>query len=166
MSLEPCCYIVIWLPGFLMGKKHHHLVNCSRTIRPLICFLNHDMYSLLIKIIWEWDLVTHLLTSHTEYLSPCVMSFFLCDSDLEIELISLYIHICFAELGLNAEVTELVNECEQPGLVQSLLLPEDLALRHLPALSVAHRRLDFNHRNPSLSPLQEVNTHAGFRFYR
>uniref|UniRef100_A0A3B4XRQ2 Nonsense-mediated mRNA decay factor n=1 Tax=Seriola lalandi dorsalis TaxID=1841481 RepID=A0A3B4XRQ2_SERLL len=60
-----------------------------------------------------------------------------------------------AELGLNAEVTELLNECEQPGLVQSLLLPEDLALRHLPALSVAHRRLDFTHRNPSLSPLQE-----------
>ncbi|XP_029307960.1 nonsense-mediated mRNA decay factor SMG5 isoform X2 [Cottoperca gobio] len=60
-----------------------------------------------------------------------------------------------AELGLNAEVTELLNECEQPGLVQSLLLPEDLALRHLPALNVAHRRLDFTHRNPSLSSLQE-----------
>uniref|UniRef100_A0A3Q3E643 Nonsense-mediated mRNA decay factor n=1 Tax=Labrus bergylta TaxID=56723 RepID=A0A3Q3E643_9LABR len=60
-----------------------------------------------------------------------------------------------AELGLNTEVTELINECEHPGLVQSLLLPEDLALRHLPALSVAHRRLDFSRRNPSLSPLQE-----------
>ncbi|KAK2909842.1 nonsense-mediated mRNA decay factor SMG5 [Channa argus] len=60
-----------------------------------------------------------------------------------------------AELGLNAEVTELVNECEQPGLVQRLLLPEDLALRHLPALNVAHRRLDFTRRNPSLTPLQE-----------
>ncbi|XP_034030142.1 protein SMG5 [Thalassophryne amazonica] len=60
-----------------------------------------------------------------------------------------------AELGLNAEVTELLNECEQPGLAQSLLLPEDLALRHLPALSVAHRRLDFSCRSHSLSPLQE-----------
>uniref|UniRef100_G3PIF3 Nonsense-mediated mRNA decay factor n=1 Tax=Gasterosteus aculeatus aculeatus TaxID=481459 RepID=G3PIF3_GASAC len=60
-----------------------------------------------------------------------------------------------AELGLNAEVTELLNECEQPGLVQSLLLPEDVALRHLPALNVAHRRLDFTHRNSSLSSLQE-----------
>lgn len=68
---------------------------------------------------------------------------------------------CAAELGLNAEVTELVNECEQPSLVQSLLLPEDLALRHLPALGVAHRRLDFTHRSPSLSPLQEV--HAATR---
>ncbi|KAJ4931181.1 hypothetical protein JOQ06_025479 [Pogonophryne albipinna] len=60
-----------------------------------------------------------------------------------------------AELGLSAEVTELLNECEQPGLIQSLLLPEDLALRHLPALNAAHRRLDFTHRNPSLSSLQE-----------
>ncbi|XP_028282026.1 nonsense-mediated mRNA decay factor SMG5 [Parambassis ranga] len=60
-----------------------------------------------------------------------------------------------ADLGLNAEVTELLNQCEQPGLVQSLLLPEDMALRHLPALSVAHRRLDFTRRNPSLSLLEE-----------
>lgn len=68
--------------------------------------------------------------------------------------------MCTAELGLNADVTELLNECEQPGLVQSLLLPEDLALRHLPALNVAHRRLDFTRRNPSLTPLQEVHTHT------
>uniref|UniRef100_A0A673B4Y1 Nonsense-mediated mRNA decay factor n=1 Tax=Sphaeramia orbicularis TaxID=375764 RepID=A0A673B4Y1_9TELE len=60
-----------------------------------------------------------------------------------------------ADLGLNAEVTQMLNECEQPALVQSLLLPEDLALRHLPALSPAHRRLDFSRRGPSLSPLQE-----------
>lgn len=68
--------------------------------------------------------------------------------------------VCSAELGLNTEVTKLLNECEQPGLAQSLLLPEDLALRHLPALSVAHRRLDFTRRNPSLSSLQEVNAQA------
>lgn len=63
-----------------------------------------------------------------------------------------------ADLGLHTEVQELVNECEQPGLTQSLPLPEDLALRHLPALSLAHRRLDFTHRYPSLSSLQEVRT--------
>ena len=68
--------------------------------------------------------------------------------------------MCAADLGLTAEVTELLNECEQPGLLQSLLLPEDLALRHLPALNVAHRRLDFTRRNPSLSSLQEVYTHT------
>uniref|UniRef100_A0A674CP74 Nonsense-mediated mRNA decay factor n=1 Tax=Salmo trutta TaxID=8032 RepID=A0A674CP74_SALTR len=60
-----------------------------------------------------------------------------------------------AELGLNTEVMELLSECEQPGLVQSLLLPEDLALRHLPALNLAHRRLDYTRPRPSLSPVQE-----------
>nr|XP_046170967.1 protein SMG5-like [Oncorhynchus gorbuscha] len=60
-----------------------------------------------------------------------------------------------AELGLNSEVTELLSECEQPGLVQSLLLPEDLALRHLPALNLAHRHLDYSRPRPSLSPVQE-----------
>ncbi|XP_068180834.1 nonsense-mediated mRNA decay factor SMG5 [Antennarius striatus] len=60
-----------------------------------------------------------------------------------------------AELGLTAEVTELLNECERPGLVQTLLLPEDLAMHNLPALNVAHRRLDFTRQNPSLNPLQE-----------
>lgn len=63
-----------------------------------------------------------------------------------------------ADLGLNSEVTEMLKECEQPGLSQTLLLPEDVALRHLPALSAAHRRLDFSHRDASLSPLQEVRS--------
>lgn len=68
-----------------------------------------------------------------------------------------------AELGLNTEVMKLLSECEQPGLAQSLLLPEDLALRHLPALSATHRRLDFSCRNPSLGPLQEVHSHLHAR---
>ncbi|KAJ8354567.1 hypothetical protein SKAU_G00221340 [Synaphobranchus kaupii] len=60
-----------------------------------------------------------------------------------------------AELGLSAGVAELLQECERPGLTQSLLLPEDLALRHLPALSLAHRKLDFTRERPVLSQLQE-----------
>ncbi|XP_061531305.1 nonsense-mediated mRNA decay factor SMG5 isoform X2 [Phycodurus eques] len=60
-----------------------------------------------------------------------------------------------AEADLNPEVTELLGECERPALVQTLLLPEDVALRHLPALCVPHRRLDFTRRGASLSPLQE-----------
>lgn len=85
----------------------------------------------------------------------------LCDFNTLVSVLWVYIYgtnlcVLAAELSLNAEVTELLNECERPDLVQSLLLPEDLALRHLPALGVAHRRLDFSRRNPSLSPLQEV----------
>ncbi|KAG9283697.1 protein SMG5 [Astyanax mexicanus] len=60
-----------------------------------------------------------------------------------------------AELGLKKEVRELVSGCEQPDLVQTVLLPEDQALRHLPALNLAHRRLDFTSHRPNLSSLQE-----------
>uniref|UniRef100_A0A3Q3DWM4 Nonsense-mediated mRNA decay factor n=1 Tax=Hippocampus comes TaxID=109280 RepID=A0A3Q3DWM4_HIPCM len=63
--------------------------------------------------------------------------------------------LCLAEADLNPDVTELLGECERPALLQTLLLPEDVALRHLPALAVAHRHLDFAHRGASLSPLQE-----------
>ncbi|XP_066501124.1 nonsense-mediated mRNA decay factor SMG5 [Hoplias malabaricus] len=60
-----------------------------------------------------------------------------------------------ADLGLKKEVRELVMQSEKPDLVQTLLLPEDQALRHLPALSLAHRKLDFTSHRPSLNPLQE-----------
>ncbi|KAG7318012.1 hypothetical protein KOW79_019047 [Hemibagrus wyckioides] len=60
-----------------------------------------------------------------------------------------------ADLGLKKEVRDLLAGSEQPDLVQTVLLPEDQALRHLPALNLAHRRLDFTHHRASLSPLQE-----------
>nr|XP_023657280.1 protein SMG5 isoform X1 [Paramormyrops kingsleyae] len=60
-----------------------------------------------------------------------------------------------AELGLDPEVTALLSECEHPSLTQSLLLPEDLALHSLPALSASHRHLDFARQRPSLGPLEE-----------
>ncbi|CAN9514209.1 unnamed protein product [Ophioblennius macclurei] len=60
-----------------------------------------------------------------------------------------------ADLGLDSQVSDLLSDCEQPGMVQTLLLPEDLALRNLPALSVAHRCLNFTKPRPPLSPLQE-----------
>ncbi|XP_057690572.1 nonsense-mediated mRNA decay factor SMG5 [Corythoichthys intestinalis] len=50
---------------------------------------------------------------------------------------------------------EREQERERPARVQTLPLPEDVALRHLPALAAAHRRLDFARRAASLSPLQE-----------
>lgn len=110
---------------------------CTLTLPTILCNaqLSHWIvislcdFNTLVSVLWVYVYGTNL------YLCACVLA---------------------AELGLNAEVTELLNECERPDLVQSLLLPEDLALRHLPALSVAHRRLDFSCRNPSLSPLQEV----------
>ncbi|KAJ0066685.1 hypothetical protein NL108_017875 [Boleophthalmus pectinirostris] len=60
-----------------------------------------------------------------------------------------------AELGLSPEVLQLLRVSEQSELVQSVLLPEDRALRLVPALSSAHRRMDWSQRGPPLTPLQE-----------
>ncbi|XP_033836605.1 nonsense-mediated mRNA decay factor SMG5 isoform X2 [Periophthalmus magnuspinnatus] len=59
------------------------------------------------------------------------------------------------ELSLSSEVLELLRLSEQADLVQSVLLPEDRALRLLPALSTAHRKMDWSQHGPPLSPLQE-----------
>lgn len=68
--------------------------------------------------------------------------------------------IAVSDLGLKSEVRDLLAVSEQPDLVQTVLLPEDQALRHLPALNLAHRRLDFTHPRASLSTLQEVRRHV------
>lgn len=61
-----------------------------------------------------------------------------------------------SEVPLCEEVSELLSACERPDLQQTLLLPEDVALRHLPALRAAHKRLDMERESPTLSTLQEV----------
>lgn len=60
-----------------------------------------------------------------------------------------------SDLGLNAELSELSQVSEQSDLAQCGLLPEDRALRLLPALSAAHRRMDWSQPGPHFSPLQE-----------
>ncbi|TSK20098.1 Protein SMG5 [Bagarius yarrelli] len=62
---------------------------------------------------------------------------------------------CVSDLCLKKEVRELLAWSEQPDLKQTVLLPEDQALRHLPALNLAHRRLDFTQHRTGLTPLQE-----------
>lgn len=59
------------------------------------------------------------------------------------------------DLGLSAELSEALRVSERSDLVQSTLLPEDRALRLLPALSTAHRRMDWSQPGTDLSPLHE-----------
>lgn len=59
------------------------------------------------------------------------------------------------DLGLSAELRAALRPSERSDLVQSTLLPEDRALRLLPALSVAHRRMDWSQPGLDLSPLHE-----------
>lgn len=59
------------------------------------------------------------------------------------------------DLGLSVELRDSLRSSEHSDLVQSALLPEDRALRLLPALGAAHRRMDWSRAGPDLSPLHE-----------
>uniref|UniRef100_A0A8C4EDQ1 Nonsense-mediated mRNA decay factor n=1 Tax=Dicentrarchus labrax TaxID=13489 RepID=A0A8C4EDQ1_DICLA len=134
------------------GSQHStQSVHSEKTLLEKLEILTNQGLIQVVKVFVDW------LRTNTDIILMCAQSSQSLWNRLSVllNLLPDGSKMLEAELGLNAEVTELLNECEQPGLVQSLLLPEDLALRHLPALNVAHRRLDFTRRNPSLSSLQE-----------
>ncbi|XP_072285015.1 nonsense-mediated mRNA decay factor SMG5 isoform X2 [Pyxicephalus adspersus] len=56
---------------------------------------------------------------------------------------------------LCVEVQNLLQGSEQADMSTHLLLPEDAALRNLPALKAAHRRLNFEKERPDLTVLEE-----------
>lgn len=60
-------------------------------------------------------------------------------------------------LELCKEVREVLSGAELPELRANLLLPEDVALRNLPPLRNAHRRLNFEQDRPIFSALEEVS---------
>uniref|UniRef100_A0A8D3APG8 Nonsense-mediated mRNA decay factor n=1 Tax=Scophthalmus maximus TaxID=52904 RepID=A0A8D3APG8_SCOMX len=151
-------------PGTANGTTEHDLesdsegsqhstqsVHSEKTLLEKLEILTNQGLIQVVKVFVDW------LRTNTDIILMCAQSSQSLWNRLSVllNLLPDGSKMLEAELGLNAELTQLLSECEQPGLVQSLLLPEDVALRHLPALSVAHRRLDFTHRKPSLSPLQE-----------
>uniref|UniRef100_A0A667WTN3 Nonsense-mediated mRNA decay factor n=1 Tax=Myripristis murdjan TaxID=586833 RepID=A0A667WTN3_9TELE len=128
------------------GSQHsNQSVRSEKTLSERLEILTKQGLIQVVKVFVDW------LRTNTDIILMCAQS----SQSLWNRLSVLLNLLPDGNLGLNMEVTELLNECEQPGLVQSLLLPEDLALRHLPALNLAHRRLDFTRHRPSLSPLQE-----------
>uniref|UniRef100_A0A8C3G7S9 Nonsense-mediated mRNA decay factor n=1 Tax=Cyclopterus lumpus TaxID=8103 RepID=A0A8C3G7S9_CYCLU len=134
------------------GSQHStQSVHSEKTLLEKLEILTNQGLIQVVKVFVDW------LRTNTDIILMCAQSSQSLWNRLSVllNLLPDGSKMLEAELGLNAAVTELLNECEQPGLVQSLLLPEDLALRHLPALTGAHRRLDFTRRNPSLSSLQE-----------
>uniref|UniRef100_A0AAX7SU14 Nonsense-mediated mRNA decay factor n=1 Tax=Astatotilapia calliptera TaxID=8154 RepID=A0AAX7SU14_ASTCA len=134
------------------GSQHStESVHSEKTLLEKLEIMTNQGLIQVVKVFLDW------LRTNTDIILMCAQSSQSLWNRLSVllNLLPDGSKLLEAELSLNAEVTELLNECERPDLVQSLLLPEDLALRHLPALGVAHRRLDFSRRNPSLSPLQE-----------
>uniref|UniRef100_A0A8C2GYS1 Nonsense-mediated mRNA decay factor n=1 Tax=Cyprinus carpio TaxID=7962 RepID=A0A8C2GYS1_CYPCA len=128
------------------GSEHsNHSIHSEKTLSERLEILTNQGLIQVVKVFLDW------LRTNTDIILMCAQS----SQSLWNRLSVLLNLLPEGNLGLNKDVTELLNECEQPGLVQMLLLPEDLALRHLPVLSVAHRRLDFTSQRPPLTPLDE-----------
>ncbi|XP_013878900.1 nonsense-mediated mRNA decay factor SMG5 [Austrofundulus limnaeus] len=134
------------------GSQHStQSVHSEKTFVEKLEILTNQGLMQVVKVFIDW------LRTNTDIILMCAQSSQSLWNRLSVllNLLPDGSKLLEAELGLNSQVTEMLNECEQPGLVQTLVLPEDVALRHLPALNVAHRRLDFTRRSASLSPLQE-----------
>uniref|UniRef100_A0A3P9M8R1 Nonsense-mediated mRNA decay factor n=1 Tax=Oryzias latipes TaxID=8090 RepID=A0A3P9M8R1_ORYLA len=126
-------------------------VRSEKTLLEKLEILTNQGLIQVVKVFVDW------LRTNTDIIVMCAQSSQSLWNRLSVllNLLPDNSKILEADLGLNPQLTEMLNECEQPGLVQTLLLPEDLTLRHLPALNAAHRRLDFAGRNLSLSPVHE-----------
>ncbi|NXI53668.1 SMG5 protein, partial [Chloroceryle aenea] len=59
-------------------------------------------------------------------------------------------------LALCHEVQDVLSGAELPDLKANLLLPEDVALRNLPPLKNAHKRLNFEQDRPALAAVEEL----------
>ncbi|XP_023819938.1 protein SMG5 [Oryzias latipes] len=126
-------------------------VRSEKTLLEKLEILTNQGLIQVVKVFVDW------LRTNTDIIVMCAQSSQSLWNRLSVllNLLPDNSKILEADLGLNPQLTEMLNECEQPALVQTLLLPEDLTLRHLPALNAAHRRLDFAGRNLSLSPVHE-----------
>uniref|UniRef100_A0A8C1CSY6 Nonsense-mediated mRNA decay factor n=2 Tax=Cyprinus carpio TaxID=7962 RepID=A0A8C1CSY6_CYPCA len=134
------------------GSEHsNHSIHSEKTLSERLEILTNQGLIQVVKVFLDW------LRTNTDIILMCAQSSQSLWNRLSVllNLLPEGSKMLETDLGLNKDVTELLNECEQPGLVQMLLLPEDLALRHLPVLSVAHRRLDFTSQRPPLTPLDE-----------
>ncbi|KAM6967937.1 nonsense-mediated mRNA decay factor SMG5 [Aplochiton taeniatus] len=134
------------------GSQHsNQSVHCEKTLSEKLDILTNQGLIQVVKVFVDW------LRTNTDIILMCAQSSQSLWNRLSVllNLLPDGSKMLEAELGLHAEVTALLSECEQPSLLQSLLLPEDLALHHLPALSLAHRRLNFTRPRPALSPVQE-----------
>ncbi|XP_052000383.1 nonsense-mediated mRNA decay factor SMG5-like [Xyrauchen texanus] len=134
-----------------VSEHSNQSFHSEKTLSERLKILTNQGLIQIVKVFLDW------LRTNTDIIVMCAQSSQSLWNRLSVllNLLPEGSKMLEADLGLNKEVTDLLNECEQPGLVQTLLLPEDLALHHLPALSAAHKRLDFSSQRPPLTPLEE-----------
>ncbi|KAL2084417.1 hypothetical protein ACEWY4_019935 [Coilia grayii] len=134
------------------GSEHsNQSVHSEKTLLERLQILTNQGLIPVVKVIVDW------LRTNTDIILMCAQSSQSLWNRLSVllNLLPDGAKMLDADVGVSSEVGELLGRCEQPGLTQTVLLPEDVALRHLPALSAAHRRMDFSNSRPTLTTLHE-----------
>ncbi|XP_063055437.1 nonsense-mediated mRNA decay factor SMG5 isoform X2 [Engraulis encrasicolus] len=134
------------------GSEHSSpSVHSEKTLLERLQILTNQGLIPVVKVIVDW------LRTNTDIILMCAQSSQSLWNRLSVllNLLPDGAKMLEADMGVSSEVCDLLDQCEQSGLTQTLLLPEDVALRHLPALSTAHRKLDFSNSRPTLTTLHE-----------
>lgn len=131
-------------------STHSAMPNEKTPLEKMEILTNQGLLQ-LVKVFADW------LRTNTDIILMCAQSSQSLWNRLSVllNLLPDTTKLLDTDLGLSVELSEVLRATEQSDMVQCALLPEDRALRLLPAFSAAHRRKDWSRPGPDLSPLHE-----------
>lgn len=123
----------------------------ERSLQEKLEIVSNEGLLLTVKVFLDW------LRINTDFIIMCAQSSQSLWNRLSVLLNLLPSAADLQDSGLELckEVREVLSGAELPELRANLLLPEDVALRNLPPLRNAHRRLNFEQDRPIFSALEE-----------
>ncbi|XP_041037472.1 protein SMG5 [Carcharodon carcharias] len=157
---KPCANGVLQAPGVAehdTGSDSEESDASSKSSRkeksPLekLDILSKEGLLITIKIFLDW------LRSNTDIILTCAQSSQSLWNRLSVLLNMLPEGAKMREPGMSFRdgIVQLLNQCEEPELAQAVLLPEDMALRYLPVLRSAHRKLKVEQTSLAVTTLEE-----------
>ncbi|XP_041320800.1 protein SMG5 isoform X2 [Pyrgilauda ruficollis] len=123
----------------------------ERSLQEKLEIVTNEGLLLTVKVFLDW------LRTNTDLIIMCAQSSQSLWNRLSVLLNLLPSAADLQESGLALcdEVKDILSDAELPDLKANLLLPEDVALRNLPALKNAHKRFNFEQDRPIFSAIEE-----------
>ncbi|XP_053134220.1 nonsense-mediated mRNA decay factor SMG5 [Hemicordylus capensis] len=123
----------------------------ERSLQEKLEIITHEGLLPTVKVFLDW------LRTNTDLIIMCAQSSQSLWNRLSVLLNLLPSAGDLQDSGLFLcnEVKSILPGCELPDLSACLLLPEDVALRNLPPLKNAHKRLNFEQDRPALTEVEE-----------
>uniref|UniRef100_UPI00398E9AE4 nonsense-mediated mRNA decay factor SMG5 n=1 Tax=Pristiophorus japonicus TaxID=55135 RepID=UPI00398E9AE4 len=155
---KPCANGVLQTPSVTEHDSDSEASDASdkstpkeRTPLEKLEILSAEGLLTTVKIFLDW------LRTNTDIILMCAQSSQSLWNRLSVLLNMLPEGSKMREAGVSFRdgIVRLLSQCEEPDLVQALLLPEDTALCHLPVLRSAHRKLQEDQGSLAASTLEE-----------